>query len=83
MKGIDFSYQDAIVISTRTYGFRINNVMINITSSVDVLFNRTYEKMVPLLTKNLKPYDHDLYVFNDSMVKVRGIISLPVELGND
>ena len=54
--------------------------MVDTESSVDVLFNRTYEKMVPKLTKKLKPYDHDLFGFNGQVVKVRGIITLLVKL---
>lgn len=36
-----------------------------------------------MLRKKLKPYDHDLYRFNGSPVKVQGIISLLVELGDE
>ena len=38
--------------------------------------------MTPKLPKKLKPYDHELFRFNGQAVKVRGIITLPVELGD-
>ena len=57
-------------------------MMVDTGSSVDVLFNRAYEKMASKLPKKLRPYDHDLFGFNGQSVKVRGIISLPVELGD-
>ena len=57
-------------------------MMVDIGNSVDVLFNRAYEKMAPKLLKKLKLYDHDLFRFNGQAVKVRGIMSLPVELGD-
>lgn len=82
MNGIDFPHDDAITISTHMCVFRINNVMIDIDSSADVLFNRAYEKMALMLLKKLKPYDHQLYGFNGAPVKVRGVISLPIEIGD-
>ena len=61
-------------------GFRINNIIIDISSSANVLFNGAYERMALMLPKKLKPYDHELYRFNSALVKVRGMVSFPVEL---
>ena len=82
MEGIQYLHEDAVTITARICGFRVENMMVDIGSSADVLFNWAYEKMAPKISKKLRPYDHDLFGFNGQPVKVRSIISLPVELGD-
>lgn len=35
-----------------------------------------------MLEPKLRPHDHDLYAFDGKLVKPRGIIKLPLELGD-
>ena len=51
-------------------------------ASADILFNHCYEQIKHTIQARLRPYDHDLYGFDGRPVKPRGIIKLPLELGD-
>lgn len=70
MKGINFPHKDAIIISVRICGFRVNHMMIDTVSNADVLFNYAYERMAPKLPKKLKPIAMSLM---DSTVNQLGL----------
>ena len=55
-------------------------VMIDIGTSADILFNHCYKQIKHTIQTRLKPYDHDLYGFDDRPVR---IIKLPLKLGDD
>ena len=55
--------------------------MIDMGSSVDILYNHAYERMKHKLKAKLYPYDHDVYSYGNHLVKARGIITLPIKLG--
>ena len=82
MEGVQYPHEDAVTITARICCFQVENIMVDIGSSANMLFNLAYEKMAPKLPKKLKPYDHNLFGFSRQLVKVRGIITLLVELGN-
>ena len=81
-EGIETLHQDALVILARILGWKIERVMVDIGGSVDILFNDCYEKMRSALKTGLKPYDHDLFGFDGRLVKPRGVIKLPLQLGD-
>ena len=56
--------------------------MIDTGSSADILFNSCYEQIHAMLTQKLKPYDHELYCFDSHPVRLRGVIKLPLQLGD-
>ena len=56
--------------------------MIVIGSSVDILFNPCYEQIRATLSQKLKPYDHGLCSFNGHLVRPRGVVKLPIQLGD-
>ena len=64
MERVQYPHEDAVTITARICGFQVENMIVNIGSSADVLFNRAYEKMAPKLPKKLRLYDHDLFGFN-------------------
>ena len=80
--GIEMLHHDALVILARIAGWKIKRVMIDTGSSADILFNGCYEKMQSVLKIGLKPYDHDLFGFDGRPVKPRGVIKLPLQLGD-
>ena len=49
----------------------------------DILFNHCYEQIKHTIHTQLKPYYHDLYGFDGRPIKLRGIIKLPLELGDE
>ena len=53
-----------------------------IDTSTDILFNACYEQIQATLKQNLKPYDHELFGFDDRPVRPRGVIKLPLQLGD-
>ena len=73
---------DAVVILVWIARWRIKRVMIDTGSSTHFLFNHYYEQIKYKLEPRLKSYDCDLYGFNGKPVKSRGIIKLPVDLGD-
>ena len=56
--------------------------MVDTGASADILFNHCYEQIKHIVQTRLRPYDHDLYGFDDRPVKPRRIIKLPLELGD-
>jgi len=81
--GVQMPYTDALVILARVARWKIKRVMVDTGSSADILFNHCYEKIKHQLESRIKPYDHDLYGFDGKPVRPRGIIKLPVELGDE
>ena len=81
-EGIETPHQDALVILARILGWKIERVMIDTGSSTDILFNDCYKKMWSVLKTGLKLYDHDLFSFDGRLVKTRGVIKLPLQLGD-
>ena len=81
-EGVQTPHTDALVILARVTKWKIKRIMVDKGSSADILFNHCYEKIKHKLEPRLRPYDQDLYGFDGKPVKPRGIIKLPVELGD-
>ena len=81
-EGVETPHQDALVILARIAGWKIERVMIDTGSSADILFNSCYEQIRATLTPNLKPYDYELFGFDGRPVRPRGVIKLPLQLGD-
>ena len=81
-EGVQTTHTDALVILARVAKWKIKNIMVDTGSSTDILFNHCYDKIKYKLEPRLRPYDHNLYGFDGKPVKPRGIIKLPVELGD-
>lgn len=56
--------------------------MADTRTSANITFHHAYEKTTPKLTQKLKPYDYNLYGCNYQPIQAKGIVSLPIELGN-
>ena len=54
--------------------------MIDTDSCADILFNSWYERIRVTLAQKLKPYDHELFGFDDHLVRPHGFIRLPLQL---
>ena len=65
-----------MVILARIVGWKIERVMIDTGTRVDILFNHCYEKMLAAL----KPFDHELFDFDVKIVKLRGDIKQSLSL---
>ena len=81
-EGIQTPHTDALVILARVAKWKIKRIMVDTGNSVDILFNHCYKKIKHKLEPRLRSYDHDLYGFDSKPVKPRGLIKLPVELGD-
>ena len=81
-EGVQTPHIDALVILARVAKWKIKRIMVDTGSSANILFNHCYEKIKHKLKPELRPYDYDLYGFDGKPMKPRGIIKLPVELGD-
>ena len=82
LEGIQVLHNDALIVLTRIANWRVRRVMVDTGASADILFNHCYEQIKHTIQTRLRSYDHDLYGFDGRPLKPRGIIKLPLELGD-
>ena len=68
------------MILPRITGWKVERVMIDIGRSADILFNSCYEQIRATLAQKLKPYDQELFGFDSCLVRLHGVIKLPLQL---
>ncbi|KAI0496427.1 hypothetical protein KFK09_022743 [Dendrobium nobile] len=82
LEGEKVSHQDPLVISARIGDpcYNVKRILVDNGSSVDILFYSTFLNL-GLTREKLQPAAGPLYGFDNRPVRVEGIISLPIALG--
>ena len=73
----DYPDTDAMVIETNLAGWAVTRILVDTSSSVDILFASTFDNM-KLDRILLRPARRPLYGFGGKQVKATGKITLPV-----
>ncbi|XP_021803037.1 uncharacterized protein LOC110747146 [Prunus avium] len=77
MEGIEFSHNDALVVTLRVANSMVKRVMIDGGSSADVLFWSTFKRM-KLDEKKIQPNPTPIYAFEGTKAQPIGDVTLPV-----
>lgn len=72
---------DAMVIEVNIVGWVIGKFLVDNRSSTDILFMKTFEKMI-LRVHMLQPPEYPLHGFGGKPIKPMGKIALPVSFGD-
>ncbi|KAI3465895.1 hypothetical protein Pfo_022558 [Paulownia fortunei] len=81
MEGLQAPHNDALVITATVANFDVARIMVDTSSSVDVLFYEAYKKMNLDIT--LQPVDTALFGFGEGVVDPMGQVVLPISLGTE
>ena len=82
MEGIHAPYDDAIMIIATMYNHVVKTILFDNGSASDVLY---YDAMknLGILDDQLKPFPMPLVGFKNKEVKVQGVVTLPLTLGDE
>jgi len=75
--GLDYQWDDPMVITVELENYAIKKVLIDQGSSVDILYWAIYQKL-QLPTTTMVPYDEPIYGFSGEKVSTRGYIDLHI-----
>ncbi|XP_021820879.1 uncharacterized protein LOC110762540 [Prunus avium] len=77
LEGIQFPYNDALVITLQIVNSKVKRVMIDGRSSAEVMFRNTFKRM-KLVEKGVRPNPTSLFAFDGSKARAIGDVTLPV-----
>ncbi|KAL1218140.1 hypothetical protein V5N11_033128 [Cardamine amara subsp. amara] len=79
--GLDLPHNDPLVITLTIGDCNVRKVLVDIDSSVDLIYKETLVKMgVSIL--HIKPFERRLTAFDNRSIKEAGTIKLPIQAGS-
>ncbi|XP_042489907.1 uncharacterized protein LOC122069891 [Macadamia integrifolia] len=80
LKGVQTPHDDTLVITMTLVDCRVKRILVDNSSSANILFLEAFQKM-GLDKEKLKKVEHQLQGFLGALVRVEGLIELPVRAG--
>ena len=74
-------HDDALVVTVRIGGYDVRRILVDQGSGAEIMYLDLYRGL-NLRPKDLNTYDSPLMGFNGKMVVLRGMIKLPVQVGD-
>ncbi|GKV17208.1 hypothetical protein SLEP1_g27742 [Rubroshorea leprosula] len=75
-------YADPFVAIVHIGNHNVNKIFIDMGSSLDIIYWRCFQKM-QLNSASLKKYEGPIYGFDNQLVPVEGIVTLPIHMGTE